>query len=215
VTDLNTLIRQVRTVGQVLDRQLGEARAIASAGKALQVEIAQLRDDIARLERVAGVLARIGEARQEELQTHIETLVTQGLQTIFGDTLTFHLVAGTERSTPVINFEVRSHIGGQVVATDVMSARGGGLAATVGFLLNLVVLLLKRQPGETVIMAQDEIFAYVSAEYRSQLAAFLRELVDKTGVQILLVTHSEEFAAQADVRYRFDLVEGATQVSAF
>lgn len=213
-TDLYALVRRVRTTGQVLDRQLGEARAIALTGQSLKADITNLREEIARFERVSGVLARIGEARQEQLQNHIETLVTQGLQTIFGDAITFHLIAGNERNTPVINFEVRSRIGDQVVATDVISARGGGLAATVGFLLRLVVLLLTHAQGETV-MVLDETFTYVSAEYRPGLAAFLRELADKTGVQILLVTHSEEFAAEADVRYRFDLVDGATQVTSF
>lgn len=212
--DLYALTRRVRTAGQSLDRQLGEARAIAAAGQTLQADIAGLRDEIGRLERVSGVLARIGETRQQELQSHIEALVTQGLQTIFGDALTFHLVPGTERNTPVISFQVRSRIGDQVVATDVMDARGGGLAATVGFLLRLVVLLLSNVHGETVMLL-DETFTYVSAEYRPHLAAFLRELADKTGVQIVLVTHSEEFAAEADVRYRFELAGGATQVAAF
>lgn len=213
--DLYTLVRRVRTVGRTLDHQLGEARALAASGQRIQSDIAALRSDIARLERVSGVLARIGEARQDQLQKRIEALVSQGLRAIFGDTITFHLVPGTERNTPVINFEVRSRIGEHIVATDVMDARGGGLAAIVGFLLRLVVQLLKRKPGETVIMAQDEPFAYVSADYRPPLAAFLRELVDKTGVQIILVTHSDEFAALADVRYRFELADGATKVTSY
>lgn len=214
MTDLVDLTRRIRTAGQILDREVGEARALAAAGRALQTEIVDLRADITRLERVSGVLARIGETRQQALQSHIENLVTQGLQTIFGDSLTFHVVPGTERNTPVISFEIRSRIGDHVVATDVMDARGGGLAAIVGFLLKLVVLLLSHRHGETVMLL-DESFAYVSAEYRPALAAFLRELVDKTGVQIILVTHSDEFAALADVRYRFELQGGATQVSAF
>ncbi len=211
---LYALVRRVRTAGRTLDHQLGEARALAQSGQKLQADIAALRADITRLERVSGVLARIGETRQEQLQNHIEALVSQGLRTIFGDAITFHLVPGTERNTPVIDFEVRSRIGDQIVATDVMDARGGGLAATVGFLLRLVVLLLSHAQGETVMLL-DETFTFVSAEYRPKLAAFLRDLVDKTGVQIILVTHSEEFAAQADTRYRFELVDGATKVSAF
>lgn len=212
--DLYTLVRRVRTVGRTLDHQLGEARALATSGQRIQADIAALRTDIARLERVSGVLSRIGETRQEQLQNHIEALVSQGLRTIFGDALTFHLIPGTERNTPVVNFEVRSHIGEHIVATDVMDARGGGLAATVGFLLRLVVLLLTHAKGETVMLL-DETFTHVSAEYRPKLAAFLRELVDKTGVQIILVTHTEEFAAEADTRYRFELADGATKVTSY
>lgn len=212
--DLDTFLRRLRQLGQALDRDVGEARTIAVAGKALQEEIASRRANITRLERVGAALSTVGEARQETLQARIETLVTQGLQTIFGDELTFHVIAAIERNTPTISFEVRSRIGDQVVATDVMDARGGGLAAIVGFLLRLVVLLLSKGKGETVLV-QDETFSFVSAEYRPKLAAFLRQLADKTGVQVLLVTHSDEFAAEADVRYRFQLVGGATKVTAF
>ena len=210
---LNGLLRRLRTASQVLDREVGEAHAIAAAGKALQVEIAELRTAIDLHERVGALLAGIGEARQSAVQLQIETLVTEGLRTIFGDGLSFHLVATTRAKTPVIDFVVRSRLGDQIVETDVMDARGGGLAAVVGFLLRLVVLLLSQDKGEQVLFL-DETFAHVSVDYLPRVAEFVRLLVDKTGVQVVMVTHSDVFLDQADLRYRFELADGVTTAQA-
>jgi len=211
-SDLAPLTARLGRGRRQLDTLTAEARVVATTGSRLQREIAELRADIDLHTRVGGVLAQIGEERQAQAQTQIEALVTRGLQTIFGEELSFHLVPGTRAKTPVVDFVVRSTLpGGTVVDTDVMDARGGGLAATVGFLLRLVVLLLTRKHTDTVLFL-DETFAHVSAEYETRLAEFIRDLVDKTGVQVVMVTHSDAFTDGADVRYRFDLRDGVTQV---
>jgi ABC-type branched-subunit amino acid transport system ATPase component len=98
-----------------------------------------------------------------------------------------------------------------VVETSVLDARGGGMAAVAGFVLRLVVLLLT--PGARRFLALDESFAHVSASYEPRVAEFLREVADKAGVQVLLITHSTAFSDLADARYRLTLgADGITQV---
>lgn len=207
--DLAELRDRVRRTRRSLDRRSGEARSIAISGQRIQREITALSTSAALYERASAVLAAIGEERQSAAQTQIETLVTQGLQTIFGEELSFHLVPSVRAKTPVVDFVIRSTMDGTLVETDVLDARGGGLAATVGFLLRLVILLLSRDRQDSV-MFLDETFAHLSAEFEPRLAEFLRDLVDKTGVQIILVTHSDAFSDLADVRYRLQLVSGVT-----
>lgn len=211
---LAELTTRLRRTARALDQLTGAARALAQAGQRLQGEITQLRHTVEAHEQAAHLLASIGEQRQADAQTQIESLVTQGLHTIFGPELSFHVVPATRAKTPVVDFVVRSVLpDGSIVDTDVLDARGGGLAATVGFLLRVVVLLLRRSDGDSVLIL-DETFAHVSAEYEPRLAEFLRELADKTGVQIVLVTHSDAYLDAADVRYRFDLRDGQTRVRA-
>jgi ABC-type lipoprotein export system ATPase subunit len=54
----------------------------------------------------------------------------------------------------------------------------------------------------------------VSADYEPRLAEFLAELVARTGVQIIMVTHSDAYSEHADVRYRFALQQAVTTVTA-
>lgn len=210
MTDLDQRLTRTR---RTLERQRGEAYALAARGKILLADIAGLNQLIDLHDKAAHVLTAIGEQRQDQAQRQIEHLVTQGLQTIFDDSLTFHLAPGVRAKTPVVDFIVRSSMDdGTIVETDVMTARGGGLAATVGFLLRLVILLLSRQRQDTVLFL-DETFAHVSAEYLPRLIEFLKDLVAKTGVQIVLVTHDESFLDAADTVYRFTLVNGVTKVT--
>ncbi len=203
--EFDSLIDKVRRVRRNVDRLSGEARLVATQGKQTQEEIAKLEAQIELHERVSAVLSGIGEKRQMTAQSKIETLVTHGLQTVFGAGLSFHIVQSMRGKTVVAEFLVRTTLAdGRVIDTDVMSARGGGLAAVVGFLLRLVVLLLSKQRQETLLIL-DEPFTHLSKEYVPLMAEFLRELADKTGIQILLVSHQDELTEVADKRYRFSL----------
>jgi ABC-type dipeptide/oligopeptide/nickel transport system ATPase subunit len=159
---------------------------------------------------VAVYLTTFGETAQALAQRKIELLVTHGLQTVFGEEMTFKLVAGTHGQQATLDFEITSTMEGIEVTTSVMDARGGGVASVVGFLLRLVVLLLTESASKLIVL--DETFAQVSEEYEARVAEFLRELVDKTQVQIILITHSHAYTDAADRAYRFRLVDGATKV---
>ena len=208
----DALLDRVRDTRRALDRETGEARAVLARAGALSAEVAELKRQIELHEKAAAMLTTIGEQRQAETQQKIEALVTRGLQAIFGDELSFRLVPVVRGKRPEVDLIVRSRLAdGTTVDTDVIDARGGGLAAVVGFLLRLVILLLSAHRQDTVLFL-DETFAHLSAEYEPRMAEFLRDLVDRTGVQVILVTHSDAYSDAADVRYRFTLHGGRTRV---
>ena len=161
-------------------------------------------------EKAAAVLASIGEERQQAAQVQVETLVTRGLQSVFSEELSFHIVQSMNGARPEVNFLVRSTLAdGKIIETDVLSSRGGGLASVVGFLLRVVIMLLNRKAQENVILL-DETFGMLSAEYEGRMAEFLRMLADEAGLQFILVTHSDAYSDLADRRYRFELNKNGT-----
>lgn len=212
MTDIDSLVIRARQRRRQIDSLQGEARATLLHGKELQTEISDLTEVIEDLDRVTVLLNSLGEDRQLKAQHTIEELVTRGLQTIFDETLSFHIVQSVKGKSAIVEFLVRTTLAGSVIETPVMEARGGGLAATIGFLLRLVVMLLSKGTKSENILVLDETFAHVSQEYLGPLGEFLREVVDKTGVQIVMVTHQNEFAEYADKVYRFTTAEGKTQV---
>lgn len=209
--DVNLRVKRAR---RIVDRRIAEARVIATTGKQLKEEIALASNDVDLYNKVAITLASIGETRQSAAQQQIEELVTRGLNSIFGEELSFHVLQTQRGKTPEVKFVVKSLINNKPVETPVMDARGGGLAAVVGFLLRLVVLLLSKDSKQPILIL-DESFSHVSAEYERPLAEFIKELIDKTKVQIILVTHSDAFSEFADKRYKFKLVKGVTHVEEF
>ena len=190
---------------RALSEDIGRAKMLEEAQASLTTQVAELSQLSETMEKAAGVLSSIGEARQQAAQEQIETLVTQGLQKIFGNHLSFRVVQSVKNKTPVVDFLIRTELpDGKIRETDILSAMGGGVAAVTGFLLRLVVLLLDTG-RESAILVLDETFAHVSDAYLPVLAEFLREIVDKAKVQIVLVTHQTVLADTADKVYRFSL----------
>jgi len=212
--EIQLLENQVLVRRRALDERAGEARVTLSRGTELQVEVAELKSEVELLDRVSILLNSLGEERQLKAQTTIEELVTRGLQTIFDESLSFHIIQTTKAKSAYIDFVVRTQLeDGSAVDTPVMDARGGGLAATIGFLLRLVVMLLRGGTQGENILFLDETFAHVSDEYQEPLRDFVREVVDKTGIQILMVTHQPVFTEAADKIYRFGQIDGKTVVT--
>jgi len=210
--NLTELSKRVQSARKIIDRRIAEARVIATTGKQLTEEIELASQDVDLYNKVAITLASIGEQRQADAQQQIEELVTRGLTTIFGEDISFHLTQTQRGKTPEVKFTIQSRgLNGTLVETSVMDSRGGGLAAVVGFLLRLVVLLLSKDSKEPLLVL-DESFSHVSAEYERPLAEFIKELVDKTRVSVILVTHSDAYTEFADRAYRFKLVNGVTKV---
>lgn len=210
-TSASELEARARRCQRELDLRTGEALELARRGKAAEAEAARFRGEAELYEGLCAVFTRVGEQHQAAVQGQVEEFVTRGLQVIFGEELSFRLVPSVKRDQASLEFVLVSAYGDQVIETPVMEARGGGMAAVVGFVLRLVVLLLT--PGARRFLALDETFAHVSESYVPRLAEFLREVADKAGVQLLLVTHSTGYGDVADVKYRLVLgPDGTTQV---
>lgn len=211
--ELDVLTRAVTQTREKLTRRAGEARIIATQGQAAEAEVAALEARLELYAKAQALLTSIGEEAQDIARGQIEGLVTNALRVVFGEELSFRLVPGERGGQATVEFILRSEYGTEKVMVDtpVMEARGGGMAAVVGFVLRLVVLLLT--PGARRFLALDESFAHVSASYEERVAAFLREVADKAGVQILLVTHSHAYSDHADAQVRLALgPDGVTQV---
>lgn len=211
-SDLASLELRVAQARREIDRRMGFALALAERGQQLEVEVADLKEQVAVMEKATIWLNTVGEQAQLGAQKQIESLVTRGLQVVFGPQMSFHLKQDVRARQPVVDFVVRTTFkDGSSLDTEVWGATGGGLSAVVGFILRVVVLLLSRDKNESLI-ALDEPFANVSSEYASKLVEFIQELTNKTSVQFIIVahTHVDELSELADRRYSFIQTDGAT-----
>jgi len=202
--EIEELERQIAATRQKIDRSIGEATSIAKQGIQLKTDIEKYSAEVELLEKATALLANLGEEKQQSTQLKIEQLVTQGLQKIFGPELSFHVVNSVSKKTPTVDFVVRTTLeDGERLETGVLDARGGGIAAVVGFLLRLVILLLSRDKEPLLVL--DETFAAVSESYRPAVAEFLKEITEKSDIQLILVTHEPIFTEAADKVYNFSL----------
>lgn len=218
--DVAELRRQVSGRMAALHTEMGQARALADRGDALTAEVEKLGVDRETAARVSGVLSKLASERDQAAREQVESLVSAGLNAVFGESgeaLSFHLVESTLRNATNVDFMVRTtKPDGEVIDTDVLSARGGGVAAMIGVLLRVVLILLTRQTGQPVssTLVLDESLAMLSEDRLGAASAFLRTLVDSVGIQVIMVTHQSELTESADIVQRLSLdSDGVTRVA--
>lgn len=211
-TDIAALAGQVRQCRQGLDRLAGRAQQVVKAGKEAEREADRLAGQVDLYAKTGALLTTIGEQAQESARAKFEDLATRALQVIFGEGLSFRLVPGETGGQATLEPVIRSeHQGGLVIETSVMDARGGGMAAVTGFVLQLVMVLLS--PRVRKILFLDEPFSHVPQANVTAVAEFLREVADTMGAQVVMITHEPVFADYADVKVRLVLgPDGVTQV---
>lgn len=211
MTGIAVLSAAVRQRRQQLDRLAGRAQQVAKAGQETDAEIERLAGLVELHAKTGAVLTSVGEEAQANAQSLFEDLSTRALEAIFGEGLSFRFEPGETGGQVTLEPLIRSDFGGTVIETGVADARGGGMVAVTGFVLRLVMVMLS--PGVRKIIFLDETFAFVSAQYRRPLGSFLRYVADRTGVQIVMITHDPVYAEFADTLWQLELgPDGVTQV---
>lgn len=131
------------------------------------------------------------EATQERLQQRITELTTEGLRVVFDDP-EVRLEIRTVERRGVIEADLVLVRG--TLATDPLESNGGGLVADVAAVLRLVVVRMLQRRGVAPLLVLDEPFAALSAGHRAAMADTLEAVAASLGIQVLTVTHADEFA---------------------
>lgn len=176
---------------------------------AVSSEIESLGTAVEDLEKIHGVITLYAQLTQENFLQQVESVVTQGLQAVFEDAqMRFRMDQRVSGKRLEVKFYLTTGEGENTLETGIMDARGGGVAAVVGFLLRVALMLLT--PTQRKLLILDEAFAQLSAEYLPNLSEFISQLTERTGIQVLMVTHSPELTADADVVYEVSQTAGET-----
>ncbi len=138
--------------------------------------------------------------KRELVRDKIELLVTHGIQAVFGPGYGFRIEQAVKRNNVTFSYRVLEAREGEVLDTPLRGYHGGGLVALVGFLLRVVMVLFTYPPRRRIIFL-DETMAALDGDKRGPLGRLLQELGSKLDMQFVMVTHSPEYADDADVVY--------------
>lgn len=143
---------------------------------------------------------------QSGIEEGVSLLVTRTLEAVFGEgAYEFRLRFVEKRnSTEAEVFFVR---GEEEISP--MDASGGGAVDVASFGLRLVFWML-RGKGDVLIL--DEPFRFLSREHLERASEMVKTLADDLGVQVIMVTHSEELAEAGDKVFRVTNRNGISQV---
>lgn len=135
-------------------------------------------------------------------------VVSYGLTTVFGEPYELNIDSKVSRGVASTELSLTKND----LHTSIKNAKGGSVINVLSFLLH-TILTTSSKPRLRPILALDEPFSHVSAEYRPLLCDLLRDLCHRLGLQMLIVSHEEEMLQAADMAYLVDLPEGSTKAN--
>lgn len=203
---LKELRGPVEALGQELASYRGKLDQVEEQLASAMVDVHAHQADGQLVLQARLLLETFSEEEQDALRARVEGLVSRGLSLIFGEGYGFRVEVGNLRGQAAMTFRIVTPEG----EFDPLQSHGGGVVNVVSFVLRVVVAALT--PGLSRALVLDEPFAQLSSEFLEPMALFLRELVDASGIQLLIVSHEPEIAAVADHAYRLRKVGGKTVV---
>lgn len=127
--------------------------------------------------------------------TSIEALVTSGLSYVINDQkLVFKIVQEHKNNRLAMRFQLEQ----DGVLGDPLSSFGGGAAVVVSLILR-IAFMQRLKLGNLLIL--DESMVALANAYVPNAADFMKQLSEQTGINILMVTHNNEFLRNAHLSY--------------
>ncbi len=173
---------------------------------ATMAEITLLEKDSNLIEQAENVLIELGKRTVGDSTQTLEKLVTLGLKLTFPDQdLQLKTRVDKSRGKTAISYDLYDR--GRTFPID--DSFGGGVLAIAGFLLRVSIITTLKMRR---ILLLDETFAHLATEYIPNASALLRKIADELGFTIIMITHQQEFASSAHMRYKAVRKAGVTVI---
>ena len=174
---------------------------------------AELKTDAERHASALDILRTYATMQEATVREKVESLVTEGLRAVFErDDLTFLFKFELgPRGQMTATALLQTNMGEHVIETEATDARGGGVLDVAAYLLKCVMLCLMR-PALDRVLILDEIFKHLSRNHLLNVAALVKTMSERLGIQVIMVTHKDEFLDTADRVFDVSIKNGETSI---
>lgn len=174
-----------------------EAAETALVAGNLQITANDL--EISILKDAGDLLLAVAVEYQASVLRYLNELVSHGLQDVFGPGYRVEFRESTKANQRVIDI-VLIHHGLEVSVPD---GCGGGVSETIAVLVQLILVYLKRDELAQFIVL-DESLAHLALVHTPAMGRVLKDVGERLGLQLLVITHQADLADEADVVYTFE-----------
>ena len=200
MTKLEFLENKTGLLRSNLEKAKGKRELLVQQKSQKDAELQEITNNVSTWEQVQLLLSKSSEFAREQLKLRIEETVTAALRSIFEDGGISFNIELSSGANPSATWQVISTYKDFEVASEPENSRGGGLVDVVSLALRLSLLELAKPKHEGPVIL-DEPGKMISREYLPNVAAFLSKYGEKTGRQIVMVTHHGILADAADVAW--------------
>lgn len=170
----------------------GEQRRIASNLAGIRKDAAVHEAEQITAREAMYLLEHAGRGGRELITKKFNDIVTFALQSVFGEDYRFETSHEVKRNAVWLDFRVVSSDYDE--PADPIYSRGGGVTDIISLALRVILfeLYTPRIDGPLIL---DEPTKQLSKQFSSRAAEFLSAISERTGRQIILVTHDPILAS--------------------
>jgi ABC-type uncharacterized transport system YnjBCD ATPase subunit len=190
-----------------LERQKGSRDTVINSLTVNQTELESARVSLHRHEEARYIIRKVGMETQNSLSFHINDIVSLALDSVFDNPYQFAVDFVQRRNkTECDLYFVRD--GNRI---DPLTASGVGAVDVASFALRIASWSMARPRTDNVIIL-DEPFRFLSENYQERASNMLREVSQKLGIQLIIVTHETVLTTSADRIFEVSIKKGISQI---
>ena len=180
---------------RLLNRRISERDVFRRQISELESKLQSIETHALTIKKSQVIARLVSETTQNNLTIQISDLVGTALEAIFPDPYTLDLSFESRRGKTEVDISFLR--GEEEMKLDPMDSTGGGPVDVAAFALRIALWSLQ-SPRSRPVLVLDEPFRFVSRDLQEKAAELLKELSDKLGIQIILVTHENSIIDQVD-----------------
>ena len=193
----------------LLEQQKGGRQHVLDDLDATTERLKDHRRDLIRHEQAREVIRAVALLTQQQLQVHIGDVTTLALEAVYDDP--YQLQADFCQRRNKTECDLFFTRGGERV--DPLDASGGGAVDVAAFALRVASWSMRR-PRSRALLVFDEPLKHLSSDKMPLAGEMLKQISARLGLQMLIVTHSEELAEAADRTFRVTKRRNVSRVEA-
>jgi DNA repair exonuclease SbcCD ATPase subunit len=196
IVKVRKAIQESRTTKDILTKQINGKRA----------KLEELRSLLHTQEETQTLIQSVAQETQEQLKIHVQDIVQSALDVCFPNQYKF--VMDFVMKNGKTECDILVDKGGELMSP--IDSNGGGLVDAISAGLRIACLCLSDRDK---VLFMDEPMKFLSAGLKPIMANLLKELSHSLGIQIIMVTHDEEFASIADRTFEVTQTDKKSKVS--
>jgi DNA repair exonuclease SbcCD ATPase subunit len=205
---LNEMSSVVSEWVDFVNQKFGELNTLETSKVEKENQLEHLKSEENILQQVRLILQAIAKQTQDRIVNFIDNMMTLVLHSVFeDDRYSFKTIFQESRGKTEVRFVLLK--GNEEI--DPLEATGGGVVDILCFGLRIIIWSLT-QPRSRPIFVFDEPFRFLSRDLHPKAVQMLRKMSERLGIQIIMISHSEELIEGADVIFRVRHSNGLSEV---
>jgi len=192
---------------RMINRLQGQRQEVLNNLRDCERRLEESKRNLSRAEKARAIIQLVAQETQKQLEFHINDLVTMALSIVFDDP--YELAVRFEERRGKTEADLLFLRGGELI--DPMGESGGGAVDVAAFALRVAMWVLQK-PRTRNTFILDEPFRFVSRDIQPKASEMLRRISEQLGIQIIMVSHSEDLIECAHRVFRVGQKSGVSRV---